>query len=402
MTRPQDLVLGPVRYGQQVAVRRYQRFAGRRRDPVVLMHGFLGFNHLGPLEYFGGVRETLALEGFHTYAPTVDPLNRLEYRAYEWLFGTAPLSDDIEACDRTYRPHGFAYRHLDPRWRPHLAEIYLRHRRPLHLITHSQGSLDARFLVSEKGLGTWRPFDDVRYDADLRTITVSDMVQSICTIAGPHNGMLYADDDEVSIWLLEEIMQPLFGRVVSALSHDRSDARQTVREFGRRYLLDFNRTHPDPDDVDLYSIAGVTNPYQVTFFLKPFYEQIRYNPRFERDDNDGLVPVSSAKWPVTDEDDLPRELEPRLADTGTVLAYPHQAEQHGRWRFLGLVYADHVDQIGMPVAIPRNHLFHHRRFYSGIARFLHGEFDDPPDGDPVTLLANGAWGRSPELTASRR
>lgn len=348
------------------------------------MHGFLGFNHIGPLEYFTGVREMLRWEGFDVHAPTVDPLGVFERRAYEWFYGRQPNTDDIENAERIFQPRGAAYRRLDPRYRAHLGQIYLDRREPPCLITHSQSALDARYLLSPDGIGDWLPYNHPSFPEELRDVRIRDTVASVAAVAGPHNGVGYADDEEMSVWLLRQIMRPGFDRLVSGFSHDTSDIDHAVHELGRRHMLDeFNPRHRDAD-IPWYSVAGVTNEFQVTFFLRDFYEQLRWNPRFEQEHNDGLVPISSAKWPRTRH--APPGHGARRDTSSTAPGTLHPPERRDNWHFLGVVYADHVDQIGLPIAIPRNHLFRTRHFYTGLARILVGETDGIP-----TLRANGTW-----------
>ncbi|MEZ5169602.1 MAG: hypothetical protein R3A49_02510 [Acidimicrobiia bacterium] len=384
-----DLALWPLRTARRLGARALMDVLDRRRHPIVLMHGFMGFARMGPLEYFVGVKEALELEGFRVHTPTVDPLNTFEYRAYEWVYGRPPGTDDVANAERVFRPRGRGYRVLDHRFRPHLADIYLHTRRPVHLVAHSQAAVDARYVASPDGLGSWRLFDDPTFDEELRDLTVADCIASVTTIGGPHNGVLVADDTELVTDFVQNVLLPDIDRVISLFSHDESALYRAAREFGRAYMLgEFNQRYADHDDVDYFSVAGITNEYQVTLFLKPFYELTRYNEKFEKDDNDGFVPVASAKWPVLSVDDITTGSEPSMH--GFALDRPHQPERHGRWQFLGLVYADHVNQIGFPLSFPRNHIFHHLKFYAGLARHLTGEH---PDG--TRLRPDGAWGPSP-------
>ncbi len=380
-----DLALLPVREGRRLAAQAAMRLLDRRQHPIVLLHGFMGFARMGPLEYFVAVKETLELEGFQVHTPTVDPLNTFEYRAYEWFYGRPPESKDIADAERVFRPRSRRYRWLDHRFRPHLAQLYLDSRRPLHLVAHSQAAVDARYLVSPTGLGDWRPFDDPEHPDELRDLTIANCIASVTTVGGPHNGVLMADDTDLVNRFVETVLIPGVDRFISLFSHDRSDLYRAAREFGRAYMLEqFNPAHSDHEQVPYQSIAGVTNEFQVTFFLKPFYELTRYHERFEQEDNDGFVPVSSAKWPVRSTDELPAGEPPTVRDYA--LERPHQPESHGRWDFLGLVYADHVNQIGFPFSHPRNHLFHHRAMYAGLARYLAGELDEG-----VVLQPDGKW-----------
>lgn len=380
-----DLALLPVRQGRRLAAQATMRILDRRQHPIVLLHGFMGFARMGPIEYFVGVKETLELEGFRVHTPTVDPLNTFEYRAYEWFYGRPPESERIDDAERVFRPRPRTYQLLDRRFRPHLADLYLATRRPLHLVAHSQAAVDARYLTSPAGLGDWRPFDDPDHPDELRELTIADCIASVTTIGGPHNGVLVADDTDLVNHFVETVLIPGVDRFISLFSHDRSDLYRAAREFGREYMLErFNPGHPDHGQVEYHSIAGITNEFQVTFFLKPFYELTRYHERFEREDNDGFVPVSSAKWPVRSPDEVPSGTPSARGEYA--LERPHRPEQHGRWDFLGLVYADHVNQIGFPFSHPRNHLFHHRSMYTGLARYLAGEL---PAG--TLLQPDGRW-----------
>lgn len=389
-TWTRDLAVDSVRYAARTPVRA-ARLLRRRDHPVVLMHGFLGFNRIGPIQYFQNVREWLWLHGFPAYAPTADPLNTFEYRAYEWFYGREPGGDPPFAESTLYRPRSLlSLETLDPfvlrRMRTSgIADVYLRHRRPVHLIAHSQACTDARYLTAPEGMGGWRPFADGRFGDDLVGVTIADTIASVTTVAGPHNGVLVADDTALVSEFLTRYVIPLVDRFISALSHDESDLWAAAREFGSEYMLgEFNPNHTEHPGVTYRSVAGVTNAYQVNLILKWFHIQTRTNPEFERSDNDGFVPVGSARWPVTGA--VPRDvvLDSLLHSPGTV----DNRERHGNWEFLGTIYADHVNQIGIPISYPRNTVFHHLPFYAGLARLASGEFH----GD-VTLQPNGRWRR---------
>lgn len=381
--RAVDLALASWRAGRRVVSRHLG--GPRHREPIVLMHGFMGFARLGPIEYFVGVKEALELEGFAVHTPTVDPLNTFEYRAYEWFFGHHPGDASLEDVERVHRPPAGPRGRFHRTFRPHLAQLYLDHRAPLHLVAHSQAAIDARFLASPEGLGSWQPFDDPSYPDDLRATTVADCIASVTTVGGPHNGVLMADDTDLVNRFVEHVLIPGVDDFISLFSHDRSDLYRAAREFGRAYMLEtFNPRYTDHPRIPYRTIAGVTNEFQVTLFLRPFYSITRYHDAFERDDNDGFVPVGSAKWPVLDASEIPSPTAPSVRDY--VIEPAHRPRRHGRWEFLGLVYADHVNEIGFPFSYPRNHIFHHLRMYSGLARLLLGELDDD-----VRLMADGSW-----------
>lgn len=389
-TWTRDLALDSVRYLARTP-HRAVRMSGRRDHPVVLMHGFLGFNRIGPLQYFQNVREWLRMHGFPAYAPTADPLNTFEYRAYEWFYGRPPHGEPPFSDETLFRRrHLLSPAELDPfvlrRLRVSgIGEVFLRHRRPVHVVAHSQASIDIRHLTAPEGMGNWKPFAGGSFGDDLADVTIADTIASVTTVAGPHNGVMIADDTAAVNEFLTSYVIPAVDRVISLFSHDQSDLWTSAREFGCEYMVgEFNPVHSEHPGIPYRSVAGITNAYQVNLFLKWFHIQTRTNPEFERSDNDGFVPVGSARWPVTGA--VPRDvvLDSLLHSPGTV----DNRERHGNWEFLGTIYADHVNQIGIPISYPRNTVFHHLPFYLGLARLAAGEFHDD-----VRLQPNGRWRR---------
>jgi triacylglycerol lipase len=115
--------------------------------PIVLVHGFSGFTDLGPLNYFYGVIDRYAAVGTESFAPAQPPYAGVAQRA-------AVLGHHVDAI---------------------LAST---DRKKAHLICHSQGGLDCRYVASQLG-----------YD---------DRIASIITIATPHFGTPLADMAEVA------------------------------------------------------------------------------------------------------------------------------------------------------------------------------------------------------------
>src|SRR2546423_10112245 len=112
------------------------------RLPVVLAHGFLGFDEteLGNRKhpYFRGIGEQLERAGAQLYCPRVPPASSISARA-------ARLADLIRAVP-------------EPR---------------VNIVAHSMGGLDARYAISKLGL--------------------ADRVASLVTIGTPHFGTPLAD-----------------------------------------------------------------------------------------------------------------------------------------------------------------------------------------------------------------
>lgn len=369
------------------------RYVERRQQPIVLMHGFLGFNRLGPIEYFQNVSQYLELQGFPTYVPTADPLHTFGYRAYEWFYGYPPPrseSDHISEAAREFAPpHWLGRRLANPIVMRSLrlqgiATAFLRHRQPVHLFAHSQASIGARYLVSPDGLGDWKPFASGKFGEDVADTTIADCVASITSIAGPHNGVMIADDTDKVDNFMNGYVLPWLSWFSQLRSEQKTDIYRVAREFGVDYMTNYyNTQYRDNPAIPYYSVAGVTNEYQVNKILRYFHYEMRHNDKYEMSDNDGLVPLGSAKWPVGP------SYEPRRHIVPPLLRETDEApklERKGLWTFLGVIYADHIQETGMIVSYPRNPIFKHLAFFRGLARFVTGEHESN-----VRLQPNGRW-----------
>ncbi|HEV7930396.1 MAG TPA: alpha/beta fold hydrolase, partial [Nitrosospira sp.] len=185
---------------------------------LVLVHGFLGFSHWGPIEYFRGVRKMLLRAGIHPLIPQVPSAGSIAMRA--------------EVLAR---------------------KLFLTDTPAFALVGHSMGGLDARYLITH-------------LDPDRR-------VKSLLTIATPHRGT------PLATWFLEA------SGPIPAL----------VRHIGRPGLGELTpdaRTAmpiPNREDVNYCSYASARTLDELPFWLRPY-------GRLIPEDNDGMVPVSSAKW----------------------------------------------------------------------------------------------------------
>jgi hypothetical protein len=368
--------------GREVMLRR-MRDEGRRQEPIVLMHGFMGFRELGPVEYFMGVQQSLGLEGFTVYAPTVAPINRFEYRAFESFYGRHPRASEPTEQELRWRPRPLHHRlPFGPHSQPYLGEIYLRHRRKLHLVAHSQAAIGTRYLVSPQGFGTIRPFASEEFPEDVRDLTIADTIASITTVGGPHNGVLIADDTHLVTRFVVDGVFPLFNVLAGLVGLDRSDLWAAAREFGCEYMLhEFNPRHQDHPGIRYHSVQGLTDHRHVNLVLRRFYDITKTGAAYEQEDNDGFVPLGSSCWPVTD-----GRLERLEVPEADYLTPRDRRQRRGAWLLLGHVFADHLHQIGFPFSEPANPIFRHFEFYSGLARYLAGELDED-----VVLYPDGHW-----------
>jgi triacylglycerol lipase len=163
----------------------------------------------------------------------------------------------------------------------------------LALVGHSMGGLDARYLITH-------------LDPDRR-------VKSLLTIATPHRGT------PLATWFLKA----------------RGPVPAWVRRIGKPGLAELTPAAraampiPDRGDVDYSSYGSCRTLDELPFWLRRYGRAIP-------EDNDGMVPVSSAKW----------------------------------GRFRGVVQADHLELIGWSIALPdaqSGRPFDHLAFWSGVA-----------------------------------
>jgi triacylglycerol lipase len=262
--------------------------------PIVLAHGFFGFNNFAGLDfltYFYRVKDDLAAHGeTQVFTPEVDPFNDSTAR------GAQLEARILEILQQTGA-------------------------KKVNIIGHSQGGLDARVVAHN------RP----------------DIVASVTTIATPHRGSQLADDvfDLTDIPIAGSIARDLIDalvRVIGApiwdqIGNETSVAR-AVHQITTDGMRDFNQRYTDVAGVRYASVAGRTaesdggdlcdvggspsfisksnRMYDATDPLLKIPELVTSGFPFDDEPNDGFVRVSEARW-------------------GT---------------FLGCVPADHFDEIG--------------------------------------------------------
>ena len=193
--------------------------------PIVLVHGFSGFRNLGPLGYFFGIADDLTSLGYDVYAPTLPQYAPPSVRGRI----LAAAIDDILA--RTGKAR-------------------------VHLIAHSQGGLDSRYLVSSLGY--------------------AEKIASLTTISTPHRGSEVADAFRYlpggSLNVAGQYLAWFFG--AAAGPPDASDLVTHGHQFAAEWdprmadvifalssqgAAQFNRHNPDPVGLPIFSVGGVSN-----------------------------------------------------------------------------------------------------------------------------------------------
>lgn len=210
------------------------------RYPVLLVHG-MGFRDEWPVNYWGRIPKLLQQAGVQVYYGGQDSHGTNESNA----------------------------RHLRIRLRQVLAESGADR---VHIIAHSKGGLDARWLISHLDQG--------------------QHVASLTTLATPHRGSRTVD------WLLQlpDWMVRLAGwwcNVFYRVAGDATpDSYHVFRDLTTRRMQAFNADTPDVPGVHYQSYAfAMRGPLSDVLLWFPFLVV-----RAIEGKNDGLVAEWSARW----------------------------------------------------------------------------------------------------------
>ena len=276
--------------------------------PIVLHHGFFGFQNVGALTYFFNVADHLRGNGNVVFESAVDPFNNSLVRAAELGTEIDSLLATTNACK-------------------------------VVIVAHSQGGVDARALVSRLGYAS--------------------KVAAIVTVATPHRGTTVAAlaNGADPGWLsgVDNFFAGLANQVLSP-GHTQTDLKGAFIALSPVAMTEFNNETTDDPSVPIYSIAGrsdlaidhgecddgewsnssrgdVLNP-----LLAVSGTYLRGRLFGEGTVNDGLVDVSSAKW----------------------------------GHFLGCIPADHFDEIGQIAELTPQLVsgFDHIAFYDQVVAYV--------------------------------
>ncbi len=282
--------------------------------PVVLAHGFFGFNQFAGIDfidYFFHVKAALDAAGEHeVFTPAVDPFNNSTVRGNQLL---AEVQRVIATTGRAR----------------------------VNLVGHSQGGLDARVVAS------LRP----------------DLIASVTTIATPHLGTKVSDvilmiASDPNFRDLADALVRLVGAPLWDALGNQTSVFLSLSQFSTTGAADFARMYPDGAGVPYYSIGGRTalnaGLTECLFGGRPDFIT-RWDARLDPVDpllsvpqlilagarglpNDGLVGVHESR-------------------------YGH---------FLGCIPADHLDEVGQLLGdgpgLGNN--FDYRQFYIDLVRWL--------------------------------
>ncbi|KAJ4396045.1 lipase 2 [Gnomoniopsis smithogilvyi] len=234
------------------------------KHPIVLAHGLFGFaelklagSYLPPIHYWRGIQEALTAHGREVITATVPPSGTIAERA-------AQLRKNI------------------------LAES---HGRPVNIIAHSMGGLDARYMISKsrsRRTATTLDGKDDQQQQQQQSVENDVNVRALVTIATPHHGSAYAD------YLLEQIGPTRLPTLYRAWTATTGLGTGAFDQLTRAYMRDkFNPATPDDPATAYFSYGAalVRKPPLLSPFRASHAVLVR-----EEGPNDGLVSVDSARW----------------------------------------------------------------------------------------------------------
>ncbi|HZS08982.1 MAG TPA: hypothetical protein VFD58_29370 [Blastocatellia bacterium] len=236
---------------------------------IVLAHGIFGFRRIGWIEYFNGVKRHL--EGrfpVRVLVTEVSPDQGIEVRGPD-------LGRQIIAA---------------------LSDGTLGPGQKTHIIAHSRGGLDARFILSTN------------------PDNIADRITSLTTIGTPHQGSPVADliiraADGGDLTIPERLTATVLRQTIDALGI----SLDGLRDLTTARTAQFNNDLPDNSGVHYFSIAGRGRDglLPASGVLLLAYRHVKGIDG----DNDGLVSVRSASrgqaeiWPVDHADEVGHDLD---------------------------------------------------------------------------------------------
>jgi triacylglycerol lipase len=207
------------------------------RTPIVLVHGLFGFDRLQIanytlINYFPGIPEALEKAGNRVVVPSLSPTAGIAARA-------AQLK---EAIDRASPDE------------------------PVHLIAHSMGGLDARYMIARLGM--------------------APRVLSLTTLGTPHRGSAFAD---WGLTRLERLVRPALNFLGVPI--------QAFYDLTTSACRKFNEDTPDAPGVRYFSVAG---RHDGSYYSPGWL--LSYNVVLQAEGpNDGVVSHASARYGEADD-----------------------------------------------------------------------------------------------------
>ena len=267
---------------------------------IVLAHGILGFNTVLGIEYFNGIKEHLEKKfNAKVLATKVHPVKSIKDR------GAELRNQILVALGKTG------------------TIPTLNAEENVHIIAHSMGGLDSRFILSPRNPDN-----------------IANVVSSLTTVGTPHNGSPVADlcvsfgDGKSPI--------PAVGTIERKINDSIQDLGilpDGLRDLTTTSATNFNKDNIDNPGVRYFCVAGQGRRFSLTrllrldfaktsLFLLPFHEYMKLETGEE---NDGVVAITSAQrsgwkvisdpWPVDHFEEVGHNIDRGPTGTPTVFDY---------------------------------------------------------------------------------
>lgn len=279
--------------------------------PIILVHGFFGFDKVGPLDYWYKLKPALVADGHDVHIASMDPFNSTYVRGPQLLKQVKQVLASTGAAR-------------------------------VNLVAHSQGGLDSRWVA----------------------VKLPGKIASVTTVASPHLGAYIADVllKRTGTWtkaIAEAFLKALAPKVYGDPANDTS-IKASLEFMETKSVKKFNAAYPNQAGVAYYSIGGrsdkhdggstcqapmapafiskydkVKDPIEPLLYLTAKVLQESFmNPK----SNDGVIQTGSTKW--------------------------------GTW--LGCIPADHFDQVGhlFGDSPGSGNTFNHVTFYGELVGWL--------------------------------
>jgi triacylglycerol lipase len=298
------------------------------KHAIVLAHGFdaSDTNRWS----FNGVAEALEKDGHLVHTARVAPYQSVPHRAAE-------LAQHVDAA------------------RAECAKRAGCDASKVHIIAHSMGGLDTRYVVSKLSDPSGTPY--------------SQLVASVTTISTPHRGSAFADK---VLEVLPTKADPIVNALAGLWAHtftdadlaDGSDVHAALHDISEAYLPEFNDEVPNADGVFYQSWAGITS-FADLHISQAEIDACEGHVLSYDNRHDNLLdhpPISSA------------QLQLAHPIVGHGKGDPNDAMvtvESAKWgTFRGCIPADHMDEVGQRLGSDHPALwsrFDHIRFYRTIA-----------------------------------
>ncbi len=222
--------------------------------PIVLAHGFSGFDSLVGIEYFYGIPAALKADGHKVFATEVSAFNSIEVRGNQ-------LADQVEQI------------------------LAITGAPKVILVGHSMGGLDVRYATKYR---------------------LANKVAAVVTVATPHRGAKIADlayaviNGAMTLTgplgdAVNAFVSALGGTILSGKPYLPQNVALAVKNLTTAYDTAWNTVVTDVPGVTYWSYSGTST---VNLSLDPSDALLFVTGLVDSTPNDGLVSKTSASWGV--------------------------------------------------------------------------------------------------------